>query len=71
VALVCGQNEAVSDLLHWLNTALSKAAKETTQARDGMRMLRLLIKDITVEKQHGARRAFLRPSSSVRRPANP
>ncbi len=28
VALVCGENEAVSDLLHRLNTALGKAAKE-------------------------------------------
>ena len=31
----------------------------TTQARDRKRMLRLLIKDITVEKQHGARHAIL------------
>ena len=31
----------------------------TTQARDRKRMLRLLIKDITVEKQHGARHAVL------------
>ena len=31
----------------------------TTQARDRKRMLRLLIKDITVEKQHGARQAIL------------
>jgi DNA invertase Pin-like site-specific DNA recombinase len=31
----------------------------TTQARDRKRMLRLLIKDITVEKEHGARHAIL------------
>ena len=31
----------------------------TTQARDRKRMLRLLIKDITVEKQYGARQAIL------------
>ncbi len=31
----------------------------TTQARDRKRMLRLLIKDITVEKPHGARQAIL------------
>jgi DNA invertase Pin-like site-specific DNA recombinase len=31
----------------------------TTQARDRKRMLRLLIKDITVEKQHGAKHAIL------------
>jgi len=31
----------------------------TTQARERKRMLRLLIKDITVEKQHGARHAIL------------
>jgi DNA invertase Pin-like site-specific DNA recombinase len=31
----------------------------TTQARDRKRMLRLLIKDITVEKQHGARHAIM------------
>src|SRR5450755_4784435 len=31
----------------------------TTEARDRKRMLRLLIKDITVEKQHGARQAIL------------
>jgi DNA invertase Pin-like site-specific DNA recombinase len=31
----------------------------TTQARDRKRILRLLIKDITVEKQHGARHAIL------------
>jgi DNA invertase Pin-like site-specific DNA recombinase len=31
----------------------------TTQARDRKRMLRLLIKDITVEKAHGARQAIL------------
>jgi len=31
----------------------------TTQARDRKRMLRLLIKDITVEKQHGARHVIL------------
>lgn len=31
----------------------------TTQARDRKRMLRLLIKDITVEKLHGARHAIL------------
>jgi DNA invertase Pin-like site-specific DNA recombinase len=31
----------------------------TTEARDRKRILRLLIKDITVEKQHGARHAIL------------
>ena len=31
----------------------------TTEARDRKRMLRLLIKDITVEKQHGARHAIM------------
>jgi DNA invertase Pin-like site-specific DNA recombinase len=31
----------------------------TTQARDRKRMLRLLIKDITVEKEHGARQAIM------------
>lgn len=31
----------------------------TTQARDRKRMLRLLIKDITVEKHHGARHAIM------------
>jgi hypothetical protein len=30
VALVCGENEGVSDLLHRLKTALGKAAKENT-----------------------------------------
>jgi DNA invertase Pin-like site-specific DNA recombinase len=44
---------ALAENLPWLWHA------PTTEARDRKRMLRLLIKDITVEKQHGARHAVM------------
>jgi transposase len=43
----------------WEKGQVENQVGNVTQARDRKRMLRLLIKDITIEKQHGARHAIM------------